>query len=262
MVAERCGVGSRRTISSVKLEDSRQRTAHATEYVVKAEDELPEVRDGILEVMDEDLISLTSTGGLMAQNSKMTGDYYRYAERVMATPVPQPVEEIMEVIRLVPQEHILEHVVEEIHVPVPRGMEEQASKLDGTCAAQAPEWKELRGLRDEELVTIRDINKLLNDSDEFIPKWFNVVKGIVEMVPLTEDEDEDEDEETERKRRRGRGRGNGKEENTDMVPKHFCSCADHYRDHNQLPEPRSKQALSKRTTAEQEQQHERRRQKQ
>ena len=39
-------------------------------------------------------------------------------------------------------------------------------KLDGSCAAQAAEWKELRGLRDEELVTISDINKLPNENDK------------------------------------------------------------------------------------------------
>ena len=42
---------------------------------------------------------------------------------------------------------------------------EFASTLDGGCAVQAPEWEELQRLRDEELVTIRDINKLPNDSD-------------------------------------------------------------------------------------------------
>ena len=206
MVAERGGVGSRCTISSVKLEDNRQRTAHATEYVVKAEDGLLEVRDGILEAMDEDLISLTSTGRLMALYSKMKGDYYRYAERVVAMPVPQIMEEIMEVIRLVSQEQIHERIVEEtIDVPVSCVMEEaieveklksqcftlladkkQDSKLNGGCAAQAPEWKELRGLRDEELVTIRDINKLLDDCDELILKWSNFVKDVVdsEDTPL------------------------------------------------------------------------------
>ena len=171
---------------------------------MKAEDELPEVRDGILEVMDEDLISLTRTGGLMALYSKMKGDYYRYAERVVAIPVPQIMEEIMEVIRLVSQERIHERIVEEtIDVPFSRVMEEaieveklksqfstlladkkQASKLNGGCAAQAPEWKELRGLRDEELVTIRDINKLLNDCDELILKWLNFVKGVVDSEEL------------------------------------------------------------------------------
>ena len=187
MVAEHCGVDNRRTISSVKLEDERQRTAHATEYVVKAEAELPEVRDGILEALDEDLISLASTGEMTALYSKMKGDYYRYAERVVAIPVPQIMEEIMEVIRLVSQERIHERIVEEtIDVPVSRVMEEtiEVEKLNGSCAAQAQEWKELRGPRDEELVTIHDNNKLLNDCDELILKWLNLVKDVVDSEDL------------------------------------------------------------------------------
>ena len=30
------------------------------------------------------------------------------------------------------------------------------------------------------MVIIRDITKLLNDCDELIPKWLNVVKGVVD----------------------------------------------------------------------------------
>ena len=63
-------------------------------------------------------------------------------------------------------------------------IEEQASKLDGSCAAHAREWKELRRLSDEELVAIRDTNKLLNDSDELIPKWLNDVKGVFDSEDL------------------------------------------------------------------------------
>ena len=58
-------------------------------------------------------------------------------------------------------------------------IEEQGSKLDGGRAAQAPEWEELQRLRAEGLVAIRD-TKLLNDSDELSPKWFNVVKDVVD----------------------------------------------------------------------------------
>ena len=132
----------------------------------------------------------------------MKGDYYRYVEQVVAMAVPQIMEEIMEVIRLVSQERIRESIVEEtIDVPVSRVMEEtvevvkvksqcvtfladkkQAYKLNGGYAAQAPERKELRGLRDEELVTIRDINKLLDD--ELILKWSNFVKDVVDSEDI------------------------------------------------------------------------------
>ena len=88
----------------------------------------------------------------------------------------------------VTQEHILECIVEKIDVPVPRVVEETvevetlksqrsegestlpasrelASKQDCGCAVQAPEWEELQRVRDEELVTIHDTNKLPNDGD-------------------------------------------------------------------------------------------------
>ena len=90
--------------------------------------------------------------------------------------------------RQAPQERIRERIVEEIGVPVPRVMEETievetlksqrfegesslladnklASKPDGRCAVQAPEWEELQKLRVEGLVAIHDINKLPNDKD-------------------------------------------------------------------------------------------------
>ena len=40
-----------------------------------------------------------------------------------------------------------------------------ASKLDGSCATQAPEWEQRQRVRAEELVTIQDTTKLLNDND-------------------------------------------------------------------------------------------------
>ena len=85
----------------------------------------------------------------------------------------------------------MERIVEKSDVPVPCVMEEireveklksqlcgregtfladkkPASNLDGSCASQAPEWEEGQRFRAEELVTIRDTNKLLNDNDSLV----------------------------------------------------------------------------------------------
>ena len=134
MVAElEHGVGKRRTawrfIASAEQKenfvDNEQPATYATEYVAKVEAEFPEVRDGIFELMDKNFIALASTGDSKELFSKMKGSHCRYAERVMATPVPQPMEEIMEVIRLVPQERNRERIVEEtIDVLVLHGMKE------------------------------------------------------------------------------------------------------------------------------------------
>ena len=59
-------------------------------------------------------------------------------------------------------------------------IEQRASKLDGSCATQALEWEELQRLRAERLVATRDTDKLLDDC-ELIPKWLNVVKGVIDL---------------------------------------------------------------------------------
>ena len=101
MVAEH-GVGKRRTawrfIASVEQKenfvDNEQPATYATEYVVKVEAESPEVRDGIFELINKNVIALASTGESKESYSKMKDDHYRYAERVVAMPVPQIMEEI------------------------------------------------------------------------------------------------------------------------------------------------------------------------
>ena len=92
MLAEHVNaVGSRRAAGRI-IAGAKQKencATYVTECVVKVEAELPEVRDGILAVMKENLVSLASTGESTVLYSKMKGDYYRYQERVLAMPVPQ-----------------------------------------------------------------------------------------------------------------------------------------------------------------------------
>ena len=84
-------------------------------------------------------------------------------------PVPHVMKKTIEVVGLIPQEQAQNRTVRQItDVPVPRVMEENTevemlkptSKLDGGCAAQAPEWEELQRLRDEEFLAIHDTNKV------------------------------------------------------------------------------------------------------
>ena len=43
-----------------------------------------------------------------------------------------------------------------------------------------------------------------------------------------------------------KGGGETERQNTDMDPKHLCSCANNFQDHERLLVPRSKQAISRR----------------
>ena len=62
-------------------------------------------------------------------------------------------------------------------------MEEQASKLV-VAPPRRQSGQEIHRVRTEGLVAIRDTSKLLNDCDELIPKWLNVVKGVVALEDL------------------------------------------------------------------------------
>ena len=84
-----------------QFEGNEQPATHTTEYVAKVEAEFPEVRDGILAVMDGNLVPSASTGMSKELYFKTKGDYHRLEERVVAMPVPKIMEEIMDVIQLV-----------------------------------------------------------------------------------------------------------------------------------------------------------------
>ena len=65
------------------------------------------------------------------------------------------------------------------------------------------------------------------------------------METKMEMEKEEKEMEMEMERESGEAEGEG-EANTDIDPRHLCPFANHSRDHNRLPVPRSKQALSRR----------------
>ena len=171
-------VGGRRrvwcVITSVEpkgeTEACEQQAADARKYAAK-------VCDGILALMDGRVILSARTG-----EPKVFYDKTDVPERTVEV-ARQEISVLTETIeeRTGRQGKWSDKVEKLKSLPADK---EQAFKLDGSCAAQAREWKELRGLRDEELVTICDTNKLPNDCDEFIPKWLNVVKGVVDSEDL------------------------------------------------------------------------------
>ena len=79
-------VGSRRAawrvITSIeqneKPEGKEQLASHAREYIVEVERELQKIRDGILALMDKNLIPLASTDESKVLYYKMKSDHYRY----------------------------------------------------------------------------------------------------------------------------------------------------------------------------------------
>ena len=103
----------------------------------------------------------------------------RIHERIVEkpdVPVPRVTEKTIEVVKFSPQERVQNRTVRQIiDVSILRVMEEilevetlladnkLSSKLAGSCAAQAPEWEKRQRVRAEELVTIHDTNKLLNN---------------------------------------------------------------------------------------------------
>ena len=85
-LAYKNAVGSRReawrvvtsTEQKEKFKGKEQLVLHAREYVAKVEDELQKIRDGILALMDKELIPSPGTDESKTFYYKMKGDYYRY----------------------------------------------------------------------------------------------------------------------------------------------------------------------------------------
>ena len=73
---------ARRVITSIeqneKPEGKEQLVSHAREYIAEVERELQKIRDGILAIMDKNLIPSASTDESKVLYYKMKSDYYRY----------------------------------------------------------------------------------------------------------------------------------------------------------------------------------------
>ena len=86
LVVYKSAIGSRRAawlvITSVeqkeKFKDKEQLASYARAYVAKVEGELQKIRDGILALMDKNLVPSAGTDDSMVFYYKMKGDYYRY----------------------------------------------------------------------------------------------------------------------------------------------------------------------------------------
>ena len=130
--------------------------------------------------LDEEVMEIPKTQTREKNICCLKEDQSEFLEELIIeksdVPVSHVMEKTIEVVKLIPQEQAQNRTVRQItDVPVPRVMEENTevemlkltSKLDGGCAAQAPEWEEPQRLRAEELATMRDVNKLPNDSDSF-----------------------------------------------------------------------------------------------
>ena len=126
--AEEHTVGSRRAAWRIiageeqkeKTEGSEQQAACVREYVAKVKAGLQKIYDGILALIDNDLITSASTGESKVLYYKMKGDYYRYFAEVMENviavvkPIPRPQREEM-------SDEIVEQIVD---VPVALVVEE------------------------------------------------------------------------------------------------------------------------------------------
>ena len=73
---------ARRVITSIeqneKPEGKEQLASHVREYIAEVDGELQKIRDGILAIMDKNLIPLASTDESKVLYYKTKSDYYRY----------------------------------------------------------------------------------------------------------------------------------------------------------------------------------------
>ena len=78
------GSAAGRMVTSVEQEANQQQAASASEFVIKVEDELQKFRDGILALMDKNLVSPAGTGESKMSYYAMVGDYCQHLAELAA----------------------------------------------------------------------------------------------------------------------------------------------------------------------------------